>query len=106
MQLTVNVRSSAHMTEFTCRGRITQGEESDYLFDLLTRPDKRDVFLDLEAIREFDYTGLLTIVVCQEQFSSQRRRLMLRLPSPITPEAEQERGRTSTSDQDGPIFHG
>jgi len=82
MQLTVDVRSSAQMTEFTCRGRVTQGGESDYLFDLVTRPDRRDVFLDLEAIREFDYTGLVTIVVCQEYFASQGRRLFLRLPSP------------------------
>jgi hypothetical protein len=80
MQLTVDVRSSAQMTAFTCRGKITQGEESDYLFDLLTRPDNRDVFLDMQAIREFDYTGLLTIVVCQEYFSSQQRCLVLRLP--------------------------
>jgi hypothetical protein len=85
MQLTVDVRSSAQMTQFTCRGRITQ-DESDYLFDLLTRPGNRDVLLDMQAIQEFDYIGLLTIVVCQEHFSSQQRRLVLRLPCPIAPQ--------------------
>lgn len=83
MQLTVEVKTSAQITSFTCQGKITKGDETNYLFDLLTRQDDRNIVLDLQQIREFDYSGLLTLVVCQEYLSSQRRRLALRLPSPL-----------------------
>jgi hypothetical protein len=86
MQLSVQVNTSAQVTTFKCRGKIVQGNESDYLFDLLTRPENRDVVLDLQQVSEFDYNGLLILVICQEYFSSQRRELSLRLP-PSAPEA-------------------
>ena len=89
MQLTVQVDNSAQVTTFKCRGKVIQGNESDYLFDLLTRPENRDVVLDLQQVSEFDYNGLLTLVVCQEYFSIQRRELSLRLP-PSLPEASAE----------------
>lgn len=76
-----NARSAGGAQVFICRGKLLRGEESDYLFDLVTRPDIRDVVLDVEHIDSFDSDGLSTIVLCRELFSATNRRLLLRNPS-------------------------
>jgi len=79
MDLSVEVVNEANSTPtFICRGKLIRGQESDYLFDLVTRPDKRDVVLDVEGLDAFDKDGLSTIVLCHELLSLTQRRLLLR----------------------------
>lgn len=79
MELSVEVVNEANSTPtFICRGKLIRGQESDYLFDLVTRPDKRDVVLDVEGLDAFDKDGLSTIVLCHELLSLTHRRLFLR----------------------------
>lgn len=81
MQLSVEVNNSSEAAVLVCKGQILQGEESDYLFALATRPDQRDVVLDVGEVSEIDDAGLLSIVLCYQLLSADKRRLFLRNPS-------------------------
>jgi anti-anti-sigma regulatory factor len=81
MQLSVEVKDQSDTAVLACRGEIVQGRESDYLFALVTRPDQRDVILDVEAVTRVDDAGLLIILLCYEFLVSSDRRLFLRNPS-------------------------
>lgn len=76
--LSIEVIESGGAPTFICRGRLIRGQESDYLFDLVTRQDSRDVVLDLEQLHSFDKDGLSTISLCRELLSFTNRRLSLR----------------------------
>jgi hypothetical protein len=78
MELSIEVNHSRGASIFICRGKLIRGQESDYLFDLVTRPDSRDVVLDVEQLDGFDRDGLSTIVLCHELLSQTNRRLLLR----------------------------
>ena len=82
MQLSVQISNLNDATVLVCRGQILQGPESEYLFALATRPDKRDVVLDVEEVTGVDEGGLFVIVLCYEMLSAANRRLFLRNPSP------------------------
>src|SRR5215475_7512525 len=81
MQLSVEVNSCRDASVLVCRGKIVQGPESDYLFGLVTRPDQRDVILDIEGVASVDDAGLFVILLCYEYLVSNDRRLFLRNPS-------------------------
>jgi hypothetical protein len=95
MQLKVEVNTSAQLTTFRCHGKIIGGNESDYLFDLLTRPENRDIMLDLEQVHEFDHYGLLTIKLCREYLASAGRGFCLR-GSPAMPISAAVASRSSS----------
>jgi anti-anti-sigma regulatory factor len=77
MELSIEVVESGGAPTFICRGRLIRGRESDYLFDLVTRPGGRDVVLDVEQLHGFDKDGLSTIELCHELLSLTNRRLFL-----------------------------
>jgi len=81
MQLSVEVNDSNDVAVLVCRGQILQGESSEYLFALTTRPDRRDVVLDVQEVSGIDEAGLFVIVVCYQLLSTAKRRLFLRNPS-------------------------
>src|SRR5215831_10355238 len=81
MQLSVEVTSLNDAAVLICRGEIVQGAESDYLFALATRPDKRDVIVDMGAVTRVDEAGLFVILLCYEYVVASDRRLFLRNPS-------------------------
>src|SRR5262245_25618257 len=81
MRLSVEVNNMNDAAVLVCRGQIVQGEESEYLFALATRPDKHDVVLDVEAVSGIDEAGLFVIVLCYQLISADKRRLFLRNPS-------------------------
>src|SRR5260370_7833637 len=81
MQLSVEVNDSNDVAVLVCRGQILQGESSEYLFALTTRPDRRDVVLDVQKVSGIDAAGLFVIVVCYQLLSTAKRRLFLRHPS-------------------------
>ncbi len=81
MQLSVEVNNSHDVAVLVCRGQILQGESSEYLFALATRPDQRDVVLDVEAVSGIDEAGFFVILVCYQLLSAAKRRLFLRNPS-------------------------
>lgn len=78
MQLSVKVSKTDGTPRFACRGKLLRGEESDYLFELVTRPDRGDVVLDLEELSSFDQEALSTIVLCHEVLWSTKRKLFVR----------------------------
>src|SRR5215472_4529687 len=82
MQLSVEVKNLNDAAVLVCRGQIVQGAESEYLFALATRSDRRDVILDVEAVSGIDEGGLFVIALCYQILSAARRRLFLRNPSP------------------------
>lgn len=98
MELSIEVNQASGTSTFICRGKLVRGQESDYLFDLVTRPDNRDVVLDVEQLDAFDRDGLSTIVLCHELLSLTNRRLLLRNASselllklnPTRPESSNE----------------
>ncbi len=81
MELSVEVNQANGIATFICRGSLVRGQESDYLFDLVTRPDYRDVVLDVGGLSIFDWDGLSTLVLCHELLSSTNRKLFLRNPA-------------------------
>ena len=81
MQLSVEVKNSNDAAVLICRGQIVHGAESEYLFALATRSDRRDVILDVEAVSGIDEGGLFVIALCYQILSSAKRRLFLRNPS-------------------------
>src|SRR5260370_13049859 len=81
MQLSVEVNDSNDVAVLVCRGQILQGESSEYLFALATRPDRRDVVLDVQEVSGIDEAGLFVIVVCYQLLSAAQRPLFLRHPS-------------------------
>lgn len=81
MQLSVEVNNLSDAAVLVCRGEIVQGPESDYLFALATRPDRRDVILDVGAVTRVDEAGLFVILLCYECLISTNRRVFLRNPS-------------------------
>jgi anti-anti-sigma regulatory factor len=82
MQLSVEVSKFHKDTLFVCEGEIVRGAEADYLFELLTRVDRNDVVLDLQAIRNIDQEGLRIIVLSYQVLSAFSRRLLIRSPTP------------------------
>jgi anti-anti-sigma regulatory factor len=81
MELSVEVSALEEIPVFVCRGKVVHGPELDYLFSLMTRPDRRDLVLDLQAVTTVDEAGMFMIVLCYELLSASRRRLFLRNPS-------------------------
>lgn len=81
MQLSVEVKNSNDAAVLVCRGQIVHGQESEYLFALATRSDRRDVVLDVEGVSGIDEAGLFVIVLCYQTLSASKRRLFLRNPS-------------------------
>jgi len=81
MELSVEVSGVEEMPVFICRGKVVHGPELDYLFSLMTRPDRRDLVLDLQAVTAVDEAGMFMILLCYELLSASHRRLFLRNPS-------------------------
>jgi anti-anti-sigma regulatory factor len=82
MQLSVEVNNLSDAMLLVCRGEIVQGPESDYLFALATRADRRDVVLDVGSVTAIDQAGLLVILLSYALLVASERRLFLRNPSP------------------------
>jgi len=78
MELSVKVTQTEGTPTFACSGKLLRGEESDYLFELVTRPDNRDVVLDLEELSSFDKEALSTILLCHEVLDATKRKLFVR----------------------------
>ena len=78
MQLSIEVNGGKDATVLTCKGMIVHGQASDYLFSVVTRPDRRDVVLDMQGVTEVDEAGIFVIVLCYELLTASKRRLFLR----------------------------
>jgi anti-anti-sigma regulatory factor len=78
VKLSIRVTQTEGTPTFACSGKLLRGEESDYLFELITRPDHRDVVLDLEELSAFDREGLSTIRLCYEVLGATKRKLFVR----------------------------
>ena len=82
MELSIEVSRCREATVLTCRGSIVHGQASDYLFAVATRPDRRDVVLDVQRVTQVDEAGIFVIVLCYELLTASKRRLFLRNASP------------------------
>src|SRR6516164_608797 len=82
MELSIEVNRWKDATVLTCRGMIVHGQASDYLFAMATRPDCRDVVLDMQGVTTVDEAGIFVIVLCYELLTASKRRLFLRNASP------------------------
>ena len=78
MELSIEVNRCKDATVLTCRGMIVHGQAADYLFSVVTRPDRRDVILDMEDVTTVDEAGIFVIVLCYELLTASKRRLFLR----------------------------
>jgi anti-anti-sigma regulatory factor len=78
MELSIEVNRSKDATILTCRGMIVHGQASDYLFSVVTRPDRCDVVLDMQGVTTVDEAGVFVIVLCYELLTAAKRRLFLR----------------------------
>ena len=78
MELSIEVSRCREATVLTCRGSIVHGQASDYLFAVATRPDCRDVVLDMQGVTRVDEAGIFVIVLCYELLTASKRRLFLR----------------------------
>ena len=78
MELSIEVKRRKDATILTCRGMIVHGQASDYLFAVVTRPDRRDVVLDMQEVTKVDEAGIFVIVLCYELLTASKRRLFLR----------------------------
>ena len=78
MQLSIKVSQAEGTPIFACSGKLLRGEESDYLFEVVTRPGHQDVVLDLEELSSFDKDALSTLLLCHEVLGATKRKLFVR----------------------------
>ena len=78
MELSIEVNRGKDATVLTCRGMIVHGQAADYLFSVVTRPDRHDVILDMQDVTTVDEAGIFVIVLCYELLTASKRRLFLR----------------------------
>jgi hypothetical protein len=76
MQFTVEVKRLKEGTLYICRGYLQQGNSSEYLFNLLTRPDQKDVIIDVAELT-VERSGLPVLALCSKFVSASHRRFLL-----------------------------
>jgi hypothetical protein len=76
MQFSVEVKRLKEGTLYICRGYLQQGGSSEYLFNLLTRPDPKDVIIDVSELT-VETSGLPVLALCSQYLTAARRRLFL-----------------------------
>ena len=76
MQFSVEVKRLKEGTFYCCRGFLGKGPASDYLFQLLTRPDERNLIVDVAELTIED-SGLHVFVVSSEFLLASGRHLFL-----------------------------
>jgi hypothetical protein len=76
MHLSVEVKRLKEGTLYICRGYLQPGESSDYLFNLLTRPDQKDVIVDLGEL-SVETGALPVLALCSHYLAGANRRLIL-----------------------------
>jgi hypothetical protein len=80
MQFSVEVKRLKEGTLYICRGHLQQGNSSEYLFNLLTRPDQKDVIIDVAELN-VERSGLPVLALCSKfVFASHRRFLLQHAP--------------------------
>ena len=84
MRLSVEVKRQDGRNVYVCRGKLVEGSASEYLFDLLTRSQERDVILDVADVTAIDEAGLRAIALsCQFLTCSQARLFLRHAPSDL-----------------------
>lgn len=78
MRLSVEVSKPKGNVVFACIGQIVKGPESQYLFDLLSRPDRGNVIVDLQRVTACDEGGASVLVLCRKLLSACHRKLLVR----------------------------
>lgn len=76
MQLSVEVKRQQGRDVLFCRGRLLQGQASEYLFQLLTRSTRHDVVVDLEELLTCDEAGLQAFALSSAVLASCQRQLL------------------------------
>jgi hypothetical protein len=76
MRFSVEVKRLKDSTMYVCHGCLEQGRSSEYLFNLLTRADQKDVIVDVAELR-VEQNGLHVLALSWQFLSSTRRRLFL-----------------------------
>jgi anti-anti-sigma regulatory factor len=77
MYLSVEVKRQSGSNMYICRGKLLEGTEADYLFDLLTRSQHQDVIVDIGEVTAFDEAGLCAIAMSCQLLSLSGSRLFL-----------------------------
>lgn len=77
MQLSVEVKRQGGREVLCCRGRLLQGQASEYLFNLLTRSTRQDVVVDLEELLTCDEAGLQAFALSSAFLASCHRQLLI-----------------------------
>ena len=78
MRLSVQVSKPKGNVVFACKGQIVEGPESQYLFDILSRPDRGNVIVDLQRVTAYDETGASVLVLCRKLLGACHRKLLVR----------------------------
>lgn len=98
MQLSVEVKRQEGRDVLFCRGRLLQGQASEYLFQLLTRSTRHDVVVDLEELLTCDEAGLQAFALSRAVLASCHRQLLIIHASEDMLEHLRERYRAAESD--------
>lgn len=86
MRLRIDVQQMGRNLLLFCKGEIVQGEESEYLYNLITKRNAENVMLDLGAVTYIDEGGSIMLLLCHSLFSGTRRKLSFQNPSSATME--------------------
>jgi anti-anti-sigma regulatory factor len=78
MHLSIEAKRQSGSSVYVCRGKLVEGSASEYLFDLLTRSQHRDVILDLADVTAIDEAGLRAVALSCQFLTGSGGRLFLR----------------------------
>lgn len=91
MKLAVEVRERNRSLFLLCKGEVILGDESEYLYNLITKRNSETVVVDLAAVTHVDEHALVMFVLCHTLLSSSHRKIVFRNVSPAVMEAFQRR---------------
>jgi anti-anti-sigma regulatory factor len=78
MHLSVEVKRQSGRNVYVCRGKLVEESASEYLFDLLTRSQDRDVIVDVADVTGIDEAGLRAIALSCQFLTCSGTRVFLR----------------------------
>jgi anti-anti-sigma regulatory factor len=81
MRLRIDVQQNGRNLLLVCKGEIVQGEEAEYLYNLITKRNAENITVDLSSVSYIDEGGSIMLLLCHSLLAGTRRRLSFQNPS-------------------------
>ncbi len=81
MRLRIDVQQNGRNLLLACKGEIVQGEEAEYLYNLITKRNAETITVDLSSVPYIDEGGSIMLLLCHSLLAGTRRKLSFQNPS-------------------------